>query len=355
MNISEKLIRQIDFFRKEKNDMFFEITYEQRKLKRQYIYERGSEAYDDIIIIKIGKGDHVGIGECSPFPSFFNWPIEKVLNDLKNMADFILSGRDLNLHDSSISSPAANGIDLAMVDLKCQQLGKSVYDLYAIGKPHEISISHTVEYESIDQLQPRLSSMSELPILKVKLGSDGLDELRLSLVNSFCPYSVITVDVNEGWTISYLKELMPILLKFNVKMIEQPLKKGDDFGLADYKSPIPIYADESLMGLNDLNTLKNCYDGFNIKLDKVGGFTKALNAIHECKRMNKGVMVGCLGGTSLLSTAGFIAAQSADFIDLDNHLWLCQDREPALGGEDGIIRPPLHWLWGSAIKRQKFC
>jgi len=351
MLIEHQRVKQIDFFRKEKNDIFYEIIYEQRKLKRQYLYERGSETYDDIMMIKIGKGKFIGVGECSPFPSFFGWSLDRVLSDLKNWADFILLGDEHHkLYDSSISSPAQSGINLALIDLKCQQMDQAVYDLYNLGGLNDITISHTVEYEQLGVLQTRLTEMTALPILKVKLGSDGLDRERLILVRQCAPNATIIVDVNEGWTFSYLKELMPFLLESNVKMIEQPLKRGEDFSLADYQSPIPIYADESFSNLSDLNVLSKCYDGFNVKLDKVGGLTNALNIIHHCKQMSKGIMLGCLGGTSLLSTAGFIAAQSADFVDLDNHLWLCQDRDPSLGGEDGIIKVPQHWLWGSGRK-----
>lgn len=354
MRTENQLIKQIDFFRKEKNGMFYEIVYEQRKLKKQYIYERGSEDYDDIIIVKIGSEDYVGVGECSPFPSFFEWPVERVLSDLKNLSDFVLAGNNADLIDSSISSPARSGIDLALIDLKCYQSGKSVYQLFNLEIPHNIVISHTVEYDSLENLHERLRSMTSLPLLKVKLGSDGLDKDRLTLARQYVPNAEIIVDVNEGWTFNHLEEIMPLLLQFDVKMIEQPLKHTEDLSLVDYNSPIPIYADESFKSSKDLDRLNNCYDGFNIKLDKIGGLTSALRIIEQCKKMGKQIMLGCLGGTSLLSTAGFVAAQSASFVDLDNHLWLCKDRKPSLGGEDGIIRPPTDsLLWGSGRVKTK--
>ena len=349
MSMSTPFIKQIEFFRKERNDSYFEVIYEQRKLKKQYIYERGVEDYDDIILIKIGRGNLCGIGECSPLPSFFGWTVEMVLSDLKNLADDILLEKNINHLESSISSAAYSGITMALLDLQCHQRKLSISDMYQLPLFKNIIISHTVEYDVLGEISHRLSEMTHLPLLKVKLGSDGLDEERLKLVRYYAPNAKIIIDVNEGWTFSYLKSVMPLLLDFNVEMIEQPLKRGEDYYLMDYKSPIPIYADESLMKISDLEKLSTCYSGFNIKLDKIGGFANALNAINHCRHKGKNIMVGCLGGTSLLSTAGFVVAQFADFVDLDNHLWLCQDQEPALGGENGMINVPQNWLWGSPI------
>ena len=77
--------------------------------------------------------------------------------------------------------------------------------------------------------------------------------------------------------------------------------------LDGYRSPIPIAADESALGLDDVAGLVGRFDVVNIKLDKCGGLTEALLIAEEARRLGLGVMVGNMVGTSLAMAPAFIA------------------------------------------------
>ncbi|MNY69850.1 hypothetical protein D3C86_2078560 [compost metagenome] len=58
------------------------------------------------------------------------------------------------------------------------------------------------------------------------------------------------------------------------------------------------------------------------------------------------VMVGCMVGTSLGMAPAILAAQGADFVDLDGPLLLARDRTPGLRYEASLVFPPEPRLWG---------
>ena len=93
-------------------------------------------------------------------------------------------------------------------------------------------------------------------------------------------------------------ENMAAAAELGVALIEQPLPAGKDEILGKIAHPVPICADESAHGADDLHTLVGRYDAINIKLDKTGGLTEALRCATR-PRAWFWIMVGCMVGTSL--------------------------------------------------------
>jgi L-Ala-D/L-Glu epimerase / N-acetyl-D-glutamate racemase len=109
---------------------------------------------------------------------------------------------------------------------------------------------------------------------------------------------------------------------------------------------VPIYADESVHVVADLDALAGKYDGVNVKLDKAGGLTEALALVREARRRKLQIMVGCMVSTSLAMAPAMLIAQEADFVDLDGPLLLAKDRTPGLVYSDALVTPPDPMLWG---------
>ena len=59
-----------------------------------------------------------------------------------------------------------------------------------------------------------------------------------------------------------------------------------------------------------------------------------------------GLMVGCMGGTSLSMAPTFVAGLLCDFHDLDGPLLLKNDRSHGLQYNNGEVVPPSPRLWG---------
>jgi L-alanine-DL-glutamate epimerase-like enolase superfamily enzyme len=88
------------------------------------------------------------------------------------------------------------------------------------------------------------------------------------------------------------------------------------------------------------------YDAINIKLDKTGGLTEALQMRDRARELGFGVMVGCMVGTSLAMAPAVLLGQDADWVDLDGPLLLAKDRSPALSYSGSLVSPPSPELWG---------
>ena len=129
-------------------------------------------------------------------------------------------------------------------------------------------------------------------------------------------------------------------------LIEQPLPAGRDGILRAIPHPVPICADESVHTADDLEELLGLYDAVNIKLDKAGGLTAALELRQRARKLGFGVMAGCMVGTSLAMAPAVLLAQDADFVDLDGPLLLARDREAALSYDGSLVSPPSPALWG---------
>ena len=129
-------------------------------------------------------------------------------------------------------------------------------------------------------------------------------------------------------------------------MIEQPLPAGDDDPLSGFVSAVPLGADESCHDIASLPELIGRYRVVNIKLDKTGGLTAALQLKAAAEKAGFGIMVGCMVSTSLAMAPAFLLAQGAGFVDLDGPLLLAEDRSPGLTYSGASIAPPPPELWG---------
>ena len=85
------------------------------------------------------------------------------------------------------------------------------------------------------------------------------------------------VDANQGWDFDLLQAALPNVQKLGLEMLEQPLQRGADEQLEGFVSPITLCADESCLHSGELDTAARRYSMINIKLDKTGGLTEALN------------------------------------------------------------------------------
>ena len=183
--------------------------------------------------------------------------------------------------------------------------------------------------------------------IKVKLtGELELDIERVRAIRAARPDVWLGVDANQGFaraaSIRWSRRWPQPRRRFSSSRCRAAAKP---ISTASAR-PIPIAADESALGLDDVPGLVGRFDVINIKLDKCGGLTEALMIADEARRHGLGVMVGNMVGTSLAMAPAFIVGQQCDVVDLDGPTFLREDRSPACEYRDGTI-----WcadeVWGS--------
>ncbi|MEE8371312.1 MAG: dipeptide epimerase [Sphingomonadales bacterium] len=328
------------------------IQNENWPLSRPFAIARGSSTSIDIVTVTIKEGGLMGRGECRPYARFGETP-ESVSKAIEGMRSFIEAaptngggGDRRSLLDRLAPGAARNAIDAALIDLECKIAGLGAAELLGLELPEAVETAGTVGLAPAAEMAAEAARMADYPLLKIKLNASAVEE-RLRAVRRAAPQTPLLVDANEAWSPKGLKFYMPLLAELGVAALEQPLAEAEDAALSDIDHLVPVIADESFHSANDLAGLRGLYDGVNVKLDKCGGLTAALQAVTRARAEGFLVMVGCMVGTSLAMAPAALLAPLADFVDLDGPLWTADDRENGFTIRAGRFKVELEGLWGA--------
>jgi len=240
---------------------------------------------------------------------------------------------------------ARNVLDLALWDLEAKRSGQSIWSLTGV-EPKRLETVYTISLDpEPEDMAAHAASAVGHGLLKVKLGADRPLE-RITAIRRARPDVRLVVDANQAWSFEQLKDVAPGFAALGVEMIEQPLARGADACLEDYRSPVPLGADESCLHLGELELAASRYQMINIKLDKTGGLTHALKLARAARERGLGLMVGCMGGSSLSIAPAFVLGCLVDLVDIDGPLLLRRDRLPGLHYDRGFVDPPTAAVWG---------
>lgn len=317
-------------------------------MREPFVISRFSQTDTVGLYVRVSNGAHFGHGESEPHES--DMSLAQRAADQVAACDGLLSAECTaeELKDRVPLAGARNALDCAIWDLRAKSLGVPVWKQLELPPPKSLVTAITLGIDSPESMGEKARLLTRAQVLKLKLGQAGVDVERVAAVRRALPNTTLIVDVNGGWTLGQLVEYAPRLADLGVRLIEQPLAAGLDEALQEYRSPVPLCADESCLDRASLDFVERCYDFINIKLDKTGGLTEALLLAREAQRRGLRLMTGCNVGTSLAMAPAFLIGQLCEFVDLDGPLMLRADREPHMtfDAESGSIQPPGPQLWG---------
>jgi L-alanine-DL-glutamate epimerase-like enolase superfamily enzyme len=284
-----------------------------------------------------GTGEAAGVYYLDETCASMQAQVESILPALQNGAD------RKQLRQLLPAGGARNAVDCALWDLEAKLKHKSIWELTDI----QPGVTQSVLTIGIDtpETMAKKAIMLDTSKIKVKLNGDSPLE-RIAAVCAARPDAEIIVDVNQGWNFEQLVQLAPKFRDLGVAMIEQPLPRGGDDQLEDYESPITLCADESCLDTSEFEQASRRYQMINIKLDKAGGLTEALDLARLAQAHDVELMVGNMMGTSLSMAPGYVVAQLCRFVDLDGALFLTRDREHPMTYSGGYLSRPSADLWG---------
>lgn len=311
------------------------------RLAEVFTISRGSRTESKVITVHVERGGIRGWGECVPYARYGE-SMESVTAQIESLPADITRAQ---LQSALPAGAARNAVDCALWDYESKAAGKRAWDLAGVAAPVPVTTAYTLSLDTPENMQRKAAQNAHRPLLKIKLGTPD-DMPRLEAVRKGAPRSTIIVDANEGWTKESYLDLAPHLLRLGVAMVEQPLPAAADQDLIGLNRIIPVCADESCHDRESLAHLKGKYDMINIKLDKTGGLTEALELHALARAEGYQVMVGCMVGSSLAMAPAVMVAQGAQIVDLDGPLLLAEDRDMPLNYEDGKVFPPVSGLWG---------
>ena len=310
-------------------------------LAQVFRISRGARTQAEVVTVTIEKDGVTGRGECVPYARY-NETLESVINQVESLS------ADINketLQETLPPGAARNAVDCALWDFECKKHDQRIWKIAGIQVPEQKITAYTLSLDEPEIMFKQAEKNSNRPLLKIKLGTQN-DMPRLEAVRKGAPNSEIIVDANEGWDAELYSQLAPELVKLGVKLVEQPLPADQDNDLIGLPRPLPICADESCHDRKSLEKLIGKYDFVNIKLDKTGGLTEALQLKDKALEAGFKIMVGCMVGSSLAMAPATLIAQNATFVDLDGPLLLEQDRRNGLFYDESWVHPPLKDLWG---------
>ncbi|GHC62692.1 N-acetyl-D-Glu racemase DgcA [Limoniibacter endophyticus] len=319
------------------------VAIERFPIAGHFTIARGSRTEATVIVATIRMDGSVGRGECVPYARYGE-SLESVAEQVQNVRAAVQDGATRkDLLTLLPAGAARNAVDCALWDLEARRSGISVADTLGV-RLSPLTTAFTLSLDTAEAMAAKTRANAQRPLLKIKLGSEN-DAARMEAISKAAPNARLIIDANEGWNADNIEENFAAAARFRVDLIEQPLPAGKDDLLTQIKRPVPICADESVHGDEDLDGLLGKYDFVNIKLDKTGGLTAALKVKAAAQQHGFGLMIGCMVGSSLAMAPALYLAQDAEFVDLDGPLLLARDRDGGLRYEGSTIFPP-DTLWG---------
>jgi L-alanine-DL-glutamate epimerase-like enolase superfamily enzyme len=294
-------------------------------------------------LVKIEHDGETGLGEASP-SHYYGESRELVEAALAVWAPhlgddpFALDAIERRL-DGVLDGQRAGraAIDSALHDWIGKRLRLPVWKLLGLDTTRTPLSCVTLGMASPEEMERKLETVLDFPILKVKLGAPGdVDNLRRIRARF---RGTLRVDANTGWNAADAVRILRAIEPLDIELVEQPVARADLDGLRWVREHcgIPVFADESVHDAADIANLAGRVDGVNLKLMKAGGIRPMLRTIHAARAHGLKVMLGSMVESSLALSASAQLAPLADHLDLDGHWLLAHDPFAGAPQERGRI------------------
>ncbi len=232
---------------------------------------------------------------------------------------------------------ARAALETALHDWIGRRLGLPVWRLLGLDAARTPLSCVTLGMAPPAEMEEKLETVRDFPMLKVKLGAPG-DVENLRFIRARYA-GKLQVDANTAWSPADAVRVLRAIEPLGIELVEQPVPREDLDGLrwVRERSGIPVFADESAHRLRDVGHLAGRVDGVNLKLMKTGGLREALRMIHAARALGLRVMLGSMVESSLALSAAAQLAPLADYLDLDGHWLLADDPFDGAPRERGVI------------------
>lgn len=324
-----------------------EVREDHFALKAPFRISRENKHAIDLITVTVSEEGFSGRGEGVPYPRYGE-TVAETIADIERIREFIEhGGTRVQLLDLLPPGAGRNALDCALWDLEARATGRTVADI--IGLP-SLSSSRTALTISLDTPEAMAIAAAAMPsdaLIKVKVDHRSPRD-QIMAVRQAAGSATLIVDPNESWDEPLVRELQPMLAEIGVAMLEQPVPAGSDDWLAGYLPVVPICADESIHTVAELPDVRYKYQMINLKLDKAGGLTAALELAIAARAEGLQLMTGCMVCSSLSIAPALLLAPLSAMMDLDGPLWLTQDRAGGVVEIDGRLVGPAAGFWGQA-------
>jgi len=272
-----------------------------------------------------GKGIRAGLEELSPL---LIGQDPRAIDRLNRLMDVALPGHPY----------IKAALDIALWDILGKVAGMAVCDLLGGREPDPVPIASSVSTGTPEEMLAEVERFRGLGyrVHSCKIGANiGLDIERIRHLNAHQQAGeILFYDVNRAWLPREAITVMNAVADVQ-SWFEQPYETLDEIAQVRRATRHPICVDEALVTQNDLSRIQRegIAEIVNIKLNRVGGLTKARRMRDFCLAHGITMMIMDSGGTVLSDTA---VAHMAQTIPASSCLgvWSCQEMislDPAPG------------------------
>jgi o-succinylbenzoate synthase len=281
----------------------YQATFE----KKTYVFKQPSgtsrgvltEKHAWFIYLTDSKDNKKGVGECSVIPGLspdfhgFDQYEKKIIKVCQSISDHI---EHLNLLQEFPSIQF--GLETALLDLNSNPKG-IFYDTSFTRKEKGIPINGLIWMGSkefmIQQIEDKL--IQGFTCLKMKVGAIDFEqelEILKGIRARFSPDEIeLRVDANGAFSVQEALFKLDELSKLKLHSIEQPIKNGQIFEMADLcsKTPLPIALDEELIGVYGIENKRSLLSEIKpqfiiLKPSLHGGLSGSSEWINEAEKLS---------------------------------------------------------------------
>jgi L-alanine-DL-glutamate epimerase-like enolase superfamily enzyme len=292
-----------------------------------------------------------GLGEAAALPPVTREDQPDLLRALAEAAPRLRGARVSQLADADALAQAAlpdgvvarAGVAAALADAWARLVGAPLCTLLgAEGPPAPLETDITLPIGEAARVAALATSYAAAGFrcFKVKVGRDfRADHAALRAVAAAVSGARFRLDANAGFSAHDALALLDLVGSDGLVLecFEQPCAREDLAGMAEVtaRSPVPVVADESFRGAEDLDRLSaaRAAHGVNLKLAKLGGPFAAVTLAREARRRGFTLMAGAMVETRVgIATMAHVVAAlgGVDWVDLDTAFLLARD--PFVGG-----------------------
>ena len=340
----------------------FKVKYWHHSLEFSYPFtiSKGTKTHQPTFVVELEFRGIKAYGEA-PAITYYDVTVEQMIADLQAKIKFVESFSFTEpkrfwhfLYHLFPRNPfLVCALDMAGWDLYAKIRNKPLHAIWNVNPVHSPITDYTIGIDSLDMMLKKIE-LHPSPIYKIKVA--GQNDLSILQAIREMTNAKLRIDANAGWLLENALEMLPALEKLEIELIEQPFAKESfkETQLLANATAIPIVADESCVGLADVEKCIDVFDGINVKLTKSSGITPALDMIKKARQHNLKIMLGTMNESTIGTSALAHMAPMVDYLDADGPLLLKEDLATGITYNEFQLMPSTLPGLGIQVKESYF-